>query len=275
MAFQRYTPPSPPGPPPTGKQYLWAVNDAANDWTVPAVGATGPIKHTSGYCINGQTKQGTEFQVVECSGAAIQDFVLEANGNVHMAGGAQYCLAVKSSGVGPAVISFKCNTKGNEEMVFTPSGGGIGTICDKNTGTDRRCLAMLPTDPTNSGHIGAAVQIWAKPQPNGGVAVLVLNAGNDGNITVPFNFSEIRYTGDDGSGGGGNGGDSSGVGVGGVGGGVGGYSSGATSVLDIWTGKTTTVATGATAYTTDSIAPHDSRFYLFSPSSSAASTSLE
>ena len=259
-----YTPPAPPGPPPTGKQYLWAVSNAADGWSVPAVGATGPIKHSSGYCINGQTKQGTEFEVAECTGAAIQDFVLEANGNVHMAGGAQYCLAVKSSGMGPAVISFKCTSNGNEEMVFTPSagggdgdgsstgveggngsdgGGGVsggsgGKICDKNTGTDNRCLDIKPTNPSSSGSVGASVQIWAKPQPNGGVAVLVLNAANDDNVTVPFNFSEIRYTG--------------------------GATGGATSVLDIWTGKTTPVAAGATAYTSDAIAPHDSRFYLFS-----------
>ena len=125
------SPPAPPGPapPPAGKEYLWGVSGATppGGWTVPAVGTKGPIKHTSGYCINGQTKRGTEFELTQCSGAAIQDFVLETNGNLHMAGGGNYCFAMQDF-EGPAVVSWECNTGTNEEMVFDST---ASSICDK------------------------------------------------------------------------------------------------------------------------------------------------
>ena len=105
--------------------------------------------------------------------------------------------------------------------------------------TDKRCLDVKATVPSGGGGGGGSdeVQIWAKPQPGGAVAVLVINVGDVNNATVPFTMAEVKYT----------------------------HTTGATTVLDIWTGKTSTES-AVTTYTTDSIAPHDSRFFLFSPS---------
>ena len=215
---------------------MWGVSAKSppGGWSVPAAGATGPIKHASGFCINGQTKKSTEYELTSCTGAAIQDFVLESNGNLHMAGGGKYCLAVEDFN-GPGVVSWQCNTGTNEEMAFDAA---TGSICDKG-GANERCLDAKPAKPAGGGGGGGGggdtVQIWAKPQPNGAVAVLVINAGDDDNVVVPFSMSEVRFS-----------------------------HSGAASVLNIWTGKTTAAPAGD-SYTTDSIAPHDSRFYLFSP----------
>ena len=89
------------------------------------------------------------------------------------------------------------------------------------------------------------MQLWAKPQPAGAVAVLILNNGAPGsaNTTATFTLDEIRFEGTAGG-----------------------------SVLDIWADKTMPLAANARSFTSDAFGPHDSRFYLIKPSSSPATS---
>jgi hypothetical protein len=153
-------------------------------------------------------------------------------------------------GSGPGVVPFACNTGSNEEMVFDPA---ASSICSKSstatagkgqTSVDyypKTCLDVRTTPPNGGGGGGGSydVQIWAKPQPNGAVAVLVINAAmastaTAGNVTVTFNMSEIKFSG-----------------------------GAAAQVVDIWTGEQHHFA--GLEFRTDLIGVHDSRFYLFSP----------
>jgi hypothetical protein len=85
--------------------------------------------------------------------------------------------------------------------------------------------------------------LYAKPQPGGAVAVLVINNRDPSAaaVTAAITMEEIRFA------------------------------SGATkasTVLDIWTSNVTTLAAGTASLTTDAISGHDSRFFLISPASS-------
>jgi hypothetical protein len=160
-----------------------------------------------------------------------------------MAAGAKYCFAMEG-GDGPGVVGYACNTGNNEELVFDPK---TTSLCTKPSATatslyrkpqfGTHCLDVVATNPSGGGGGSwSDVQIWAKPQPAGAVAVLVINTHASLNITVAFNATEIRYT-----------------------------HSGASTVLDIWSGKKTAAAAGSSSFNTGAIGPHGSVFYLISP----------
>ena len=155
-----------------------------------------------------------------------------------------------------------------------------GALCSKNG----HCLTVKQTDPTGGGGGGVdAVQIWAKPQPKGATAVLLIN-DHAGDIPISFDFADVRP-----------------VAAGrhaaarasdhaGLGGRPLGRcalsrcprrvihsppasprchrfdpGSAGTTVLDVWTGFTKTLAAGTTSFESDVVGEHDSRFYLLSP----------
>jgi len=66
------------------------VANKSTGWSAPSVGKPGPVKHSSGVCIDAApTGQGGEAVLKPCSaGSRTQQFVLESNGNLH----AQYLL---------------------------------------------------------------------------------------------------------------------------------------------------------------------------------------
>jgi len=232
--------PSPgPSPPPANVLYLWAGGAGVytNEWEVPAAGAAaGVVKHTlTGTCIDAATNGGTaangaQIALQACNPKApTQQFVLEAaTGELHLAAADnKRCLAVEDFN-GPGVVWYSCNTGSNEE--FTVSGGAL---CSKGG----HCLTAKATPPPHGGGGGGdTLQIWAKPQPNGATAVLLLNNADPSapNVTVSFTFAEVGFGGGSGS-----------------------------KVLDIWAG-TTADATGS-GYTSDAFGGHDARFYLLTP----------
>ena len=175
------------------------------------------------------------------------------------------CLAIENFN-GPAVVWWGCNTGGNEEFIFKdgalcskvgvcpPKQKGAGRVLAPNATAESSLLSSPCHDTCQNGHCltakatkpggggggggGDALQIWAKPQPNGATAVLVIN-DSAGNVTVPFDFAAVGFEAPPGI---------------------------ATTVLDIWTGMSSTVATGTTSFTSDIFGSHDSRFYLLSSS---------
>jgi len=98
-----------------------------------------------------------------------------------------------------------------------------------DTCSPKLCLAVRPDAPSG----GNLMQIWAKPQPKGAMGVLVLNSDvNDPPIPVTIDFKSLNMTG-------------------------------TLAIHDIWLHKD--LGTASNSFTTDPIAGHDSRFYLFSP----------
>ena len=250
----------------------------AAEWSVPSTGgAAGQIKHVpSNTCVDASVgggcpgKQGTEVMLAPCAATAtaLQTFTFDADtGNLRLAGHSRKgtCLAVYNWD-GPQILWWGCNKGVNEEFVFSAA----GSLCSKNgtgtgTGTGKKahrshCLTANSTSPPKldahvssssdgSGEVvgqggtsgsGAVAQLWAKPQPDGATAVLVINNGNPGtpNMTAQITFAEVRYTPP---------------------------ASATTTVLDIWTGKTVELPAGTRSFNTTSFGSHDSAFYLFSP----------
>ena len=156
---------------------------------------------------------------------------MESNGQLHLQTlDHSACLAIENFN-GPGVVWWGCNTGSNEEFTLTGS-----ALCSKGG----YCLTAKATKPSGGGGGGGgggdALQIWAKPQPKGATAVLVLNNNLATNTTVPFNFADVGYA-----------------------------HAGATTLLNIWSGKTVTLAAGTTQFSTDSFGQHDCRFYLLTP----------
>lgn len=127
---------------------------------------------------------------------------------------------------GPVVQTYHCNGGTNEDFSISTS----GVIADKSG----HCLAYKSTSPSGSGS-GTILQLWAKPQPQGAMAVLVLNsdATTAQNHTVTIDFKSLNLT------------DAS-------------Y-----NVRSIWDHADLPAASGS--FVTDPIPGHDSRFYLLSP----------
>lgn len=223
-------PPSPPSPPGT-TMYLWGVKPDPQDptqhgWTYPKPTASGPIEN-NGHCVTIEKSASNtdDLTLTPCTGAPEQTFDIDANGNVHIAGDTKRCLALYDFD-GPSVVSYSCNTGVNEE--FNATGD---TICSHNG----YCLAMRSMAPHSGGSGSTDIQIWAKPQPNGAVAVLVLNGDTANSHEVEINLSAVNVS-----------------------------ATSAFSVMDVWAQQALSQkATGT--FTTDAVAPHDSRFYVFSP----------
>ena len=230
-----------PAPAPSAKQYLWGVPaaSAGTGWAMGAVGVAAPITHgPSGMCIDaeadGAAKQGKELELVKCNGGDSQLFLLESNGNLHSTKTTtKLCLAIEDF-EGAGVVGFNCNAGENEEFIFDAT---KKTICSKGDSSHvARCLDAKSTTPGGGGG-GGGLQIWAKPQPAGATAVLVINGGDSTCGGVHIDFAAVRFD----------------------------SSLGDSKMKDIWNkGAVTKLKAGATSFTTDSIASHDSRFYLFS-----------
>ena len=92
---------APDAPPPDQKMSLWAIPPNATldgGWTVPPVGVPGSVRHSpSGLCIQADKSaaQNSAVGVATCqAGARSQEFVLEANGNLHLKQPASMWLAI-------------------------------------------------------------------------------------------------------------------------------------------------------------------------------------
>jgi hypothetical protein len=249
-------PPSPPGP--DSARFLWGAHyvpgdDTMRNWTTPKSGATGELKH-GGYCVEvGVDSHGIpQAELGWCSGAANQSIFADVNGSFHLASNKTMgCVSVvvgKQSQVGVG----ECGSSNTDFLVWP--GGYLCSIAkdsgvpgkapgDYGPGERGYCLASRDQDINNdsgSRGIDDKMQIWAKPQAKGAVAVLVVNGQID-NRTMVVNFDALHVA------------------------------DGAKSftAFDVWE-KQPVKGTFTGSFTTDTIAPHDSRFYVFTPSSSSS-----
>eukprot|EP01051_Picozoa_sp_SAG22_P002154 SAG22_NODE_94_length_20824_cov_230.693718_15_plen_545_part_00 len=219
--------------------------------------------------------------VLLSQGSRTQQFVLESNGNLHAQVSAISCKALSSLVVslellskavpclavwsvlsslqyadnklclavqnweGPAVVMWGCNNGENEAFVVASG----GTLCSKGGGAHPpRCLEVKSTPPTGGGGGGGGggtgnLQMWAKPQPAGATAVLVLNdmVLGEANVTATFTLEEVRFA----------------------------AAPKGAKVLDIWSQPPGAVvgelAAWAKSFTTKPFGPHDSVFLLLEP----------
>ncbi len=183
-----WTPPAPPGPAPapTKEMYPWAVPAAsgASGWSMAS---DGTVK-INGLCLT--ASKPIALTACEPAKALEQHFMLASNGNLHLTGGNHQCIALLGGG-GPALTTWGCNTGANE--VFALSGG---KLCSKTLGGEAVCLTPKTTQPGGGDGSLAEMQLWAKPQPAGAVAALVLNNRDAGttNVSATINFADIRLT---------------------------------------------------------------------------------
>lgn len=148
---------APEEPPPDQKISLWAIAPNATldgGWTVPPVGVPGPVKHSpSGLCIQADESaaQSSTVGVATCqAGMRSQEFVLEANGNLHLKQPASMCLAFYFF-EGPKVVLWGCNTGENEEIFFAG-----GSLCSKGDPDHQaRCLYVGKNVPSQNGGGGS------------------------------------------------------------------------------------------------------------------------
>ena len=121
-------------------------------------------------------------------------------------------------------------------------GGGVIVLNDTTRG--EFCLSETNRAPPSPSPNPATLvlQMWAKPQPMGATAVLVVNDAPY-NATVTINMTELRYA----------------------------HGDAPIEVLDIWAGASAgTLAAGTTSFVSPSFGHHDSVFYLFYPKGSGA-----
>lgn len=226
-----WTPSGPPGNNSGTTLYAWA--DASNTTTDLWSFDKGMVRFVpKNVCIDAGSGQTNDvIQLKPCNPSSDnQKFVLEANGNLHMAGGTKNCIAIHNI-VGNYPVWYSCNTNnGNEQFKIVD-----GTLCSDNG----YCLQAKASSPGGGGGGGGmqSLQLWAKPQPAGGTAVLVLNHNDpddttQGNLTATFSFAEVGFT----------------------------PIAGSSKITNVWSGKS--VPLSGTNFTTDAFGGYDSRFYL-------------
>lgn len=207
--------------------YVWGVTCNSSDstqkgWAYDSSAKT--LKANNGLCVDGSDT--SELQLAPCNGQTAQQFTMQSNGEIASDGHRGRCVDVYDFN-GPVVQLYPCNGGTNERFSVSRD----GTVADQ----DQHCLAYKSTPP--SGGSGTILQLWAKPQPHGAVAVLILNSDTpnqaSSNHTVTFDLKSLNLT------------------------------SSTVAVRDIWNHADLGKAT--TSFTTDAIPGHDSRFYLLTP----------
>lgn len=183
--------------------------------------AAARVVKIAGGCLD--TTVDTEMQIKMCSGSASQLLDYNKTSKTIVAADGR-CLDANNWEVGNVWL-YRCNGGTNQQVEFNDD----GTVCDACHEPRKRCWEVTPTDPRSGG--AGAVQVWAKAQPKGAVAVLVINSG-----TSPYAASvELAKLG----------------------------LSGTVSVRDIWSRRDAGDASGE--FVTGSIPGRDSGFYLLSP----------
>jgi len=135
----------------------------------------------------------------------------------------QKCLDVFNN-AGPVVELWPCNGGNNQKFTFNTD----GTLKDN----ENHCLGSTDINPSGG---GKGFMLWAKKQPKGAQAVLVINGLSSSSNSSPAKIilSEIGIT------------------------------SSSATVRDLWNHKDLGTATGT--FTTAAIDSHDSVFLLFTP----------
>jgi hypothetical protein len=215
--------PNPPGE----LLYLWAVDCDSSDkgqygYSYDSNSKT--VKTPNGYCLD--AKNTAELVGSNCTGTSTQQWTYDSTtGELKTPSG--QCMDINNF-QGPEVETWSCNGGCNQQFTFKSD----GSLVDRCTGSDHpiKCISSRTDSPLG----GNLLQIWAKPQPKGAVACLVLNSDQNGpDETVQIDLASLNITG-------------------------------SVNVRDLWLHKDLGVA--KTTFTTDPIPGYDSRFYLFTPS---------
>jgi hypothetical protein len=218
--------------PPQNILYLWAVDCNANDPT--------QVKFTYDPTTHLVTYSGNGGLCVDYSDAAELTAVKCGSGTQNFTYDTSSKTLKASNGQcvdvnnfqGPVMELWGCNGGCNQQWNFNSD----GTWSDNCSGSSpKKCVSAKVNSPFS----GSALQLWGKPQPNGAVATLLINNDDVNSYTVDIQFSLLNITGK-------------------------------ATVRDIWNRKD--LGTFQTTFTTDNVASHDSRFYLFTP---VAETSTE
>lgn len=190
---------------------------------------TGLVHAGNGVCLDGSDASAVALSACDATNAAqvfAYDAVQKSLRNGVWAqqgeGASAMCLDVYDF-KGPGVQLFGCNYGRNEQFDFNAD----GTLTDNDS--PKNCLG---TNPSSSG----TWQLWTKKQPNGALAVFVINGDIDtAAVAATVNFAELVDA------------------AGGT----------AFKVRDVWARKDLGSATGS--YTTAPIGPHDSVLLLLTP----------
>lgn len=241
-----WLPPSAEPVPDSG--FTWCVHYCPADptqlnWETPPIGQPGPLKNNN-LCIEAPSLVGANLEMRPCSGSANQTFAIDVNGSMYLANNKSAGCIVVATRTSPIVVLGGCDGINNEFWKFNN-----GAVCSKNDmppvgpphagGPEDRgyCLAArdrTPDSPTAMRGLANMMTLWAKPQASGAVAVLVVNGDPSGtNQAVTFSLGEVN-------------------------------ASGTVTAFDVWKQQSIS-GTFKGTFTTDPIAMHDSRFYIFSP----------
>lgn len=211
-----------PDAPSGAVQYLLVTTGVNRNfgWHMPAPNASTQLRQDfpSGLCVDardasGRGSDGGDYgvmmQTCNASSPTQKMIVLPVNSSrpdwVNLKSlSTGHCLTLEDMN-GPAVIWTDCGS--SENVVFTLGGDpGGGTICTAGTalalneqGPAVRCLsASMSSDPSGASGVptGIGMQMWAKPQANGSIAVLVLNNRNPlaAKVAVDIDLSEVTQT---------------------------------------------------------------------------------
>lgn len=170
------------------------------------------------------------LQLTPCSGVRGQEFNYSGKPNSPLIQGD--CIDVwcgTGAPCGPQLQMFGCKDgKYNQEFTFSSDTKSL------SWNYPGMCVSATDQDPTGNMK-GAQISIWAKLQPNGAQAVLIISNQDPsmGGFEVQIDLSEVGITAK------------------------------AANVRDIWERKD--LGKFEDKFTTDKISGHDSRFYIFAP----------
>jgi hypothetical protein len=186
------------------------------------------VKGPGGLCLDAASA--SELELAKCDGSDSQKFAFDSSkGTVEHSG---KCIDVYNW-AGPVVQLFKCNGGTNQKFSFNSD----GTLSDATDDASKKhCLAATGTAPGGGGGGTTGMLMWAKKQPAGAQAVLVMNS-DAGAHTADIVFAQVN-------------------------------ASAHCHVRDVWQRKDLGSFTGY--FSTPSLGSHDSGFYLLTPSTTAA-----
>ena len=173
--------------PKSNKKYIVGVPCSDIDATQPGWAfdaAKGSLTH-KGMCADFTDAQEVVLQTCDASKPS-QKFVHNTKtGELQVAGGR--CLDVFYY-AGPRVDVYPCNHNFNENFTFSSTGVASTQETPQHAS---RCLGTSPNNP--EGNSPTAVQVWAKPQPNGAVAVLFINSLSQ-TVNANVTLKELNIT---------------------------------------------------------------------------------
>lgn len=181
----------PPAPPPPGSPlYVAAMDCEPSDkaqigWVKEADNSI----RFKGSCLD--ASDASQIQVKTCDGTATQNFTFDGTNIKNR----DSCLDVWYFS-GPRVDLYSCNNGYNQQFTLGSDGTlkeASGVFGQANVEGGGKCLGVTAVKP-GSGSTSDLLQLWAKPQGSGAVAVLVINTAQDQNTTAQIDFSKLNMT---------------------------------------------------------------------------------